>query len=167
MKLPEAREQFIQAWGALGTSWGINKAMAQIQAILLISPDPLSTEEIMEQLNISRGNANMNIRALVDWGIVHKVYKAGERKDFFTSEKDIWELARQVAGERKRRELDPVLKMLTQVSMVEDDQSKEVKEFKKMTAAIEKFGKKAASTLDTFVKADQHWFFGLFSRKKK
>ena len=167
MKLPEAREQFIQAWGAHGTSWGINKAMAQIQALLLIAPEPLSTEDIMEQLNISRGNANMNIRALIDWGIVHKVYKAGERKDFFTSEKDIWELARQVAGERKRRELDPVLKMLDQVAKVEEDQSKEVKEFKKVTREIEKFSHKAASTLDMFVKADQHWFFGLFTRKRK
>ena len=167
MKLEEAREQFIQAWGTLGSSWGINKAMAQIQAILLIAPEPLSTEEIMEQLNISRGNANMNIRALIDWGIVHKVYKTGERKDFFTSEKDIWDLARRVATERKRRELDPVLKMLQQVSKVDDNQSREVKEFKKITTEIEKFGHKAATTLDLFAKADQHWFFGLFTRKKK
>lgn len=167
MKLQEAQKQFIQVWGALGTSWGINKAMAQIQAILLVSPEPLSTEEIMEKLNISRGNANMNLRALIDWGIVHKVYKTGERKDFFSSEKDIWDLARQVAAERKRRELDPVLKMLSQVSQVKDNQTKEVAEFKKMTRDIEKFALKAASTLDLFAKADQHWFFGLFTKKKK
>ncbi len=166
MKLEEAQEQFIQAWGALGTSWGINKAMAQIQAILLISPEPLSTEDIMEKLNISRGNANMNLRALIDWGIVYKVYKTGERKDYFASEKQIWDLARQVAAERKRRELDPVLRMLQQVSKVEGGAPKDIHEFKKVTKDIEKFAKKAASSLEMFAKADQHWFFGLFTKKK-
>ena len=72
MQLDEARQKFIQSWGTLGSAWGINKAMGQIHALLLVSEDPLSTEEVMEELQISRGNANMNIRALMDWGIVEK-----------------------------------------------------------------------------------------------
>ena len=70
MELPEAKERFIQAWGGFGSQWGINRSMAQVHALLLVSPDPLSTEDVMEQLNISRGNANMNLRALIDWNLV-------------------------------------------------------------------------------------------------
>ena len=90
MKLTESREKFINAWGTLATSWGINRTMAQVHALLLVSPDPLSTEEVMEELKISRGNANMNIRTLIDWGLLFKETKAGERKEFFRAEKDLW-----------------------------------------------------------------------------
>ncbi len=67
MELPVAKDKFIQAWGGFGSQWGINRSMAQVHALLLVSPDPLSTEDVMDQLNISRGNANMNLRALIDW----------------------------------------------------------------------------------------------------
>src|SRR5262245_37020843 len=97
MKYIEAKEELIQAWGNLGNSWGLNKTMAQIHALLMVSPRPLSTEDIMEELLISRGNANMNVRALLDWGIISRVSVAGERKEYFKSEKDIWAMARQVA----------------------------------------------------------------------
>ena len=89
MKLTEGKEKFIQAWGTLGSSWGINRTMAQVHALLLIAPESLCAEDIMEELNISRGNANMNIRALMDWGLVSKELKSGERKEFFSAEKDI------------------------------------------------------------------------------
>src|SRR6188474_963118 len=112
MKLNEAQDKFIQAWGTLGSSWGINRTMAQIHALLLVSPDALSTEEIMEDLNISRGNANMNIRALLDWNLVYKELKPGERREYFSAEKDIWKVATQVIRERRKRELEPVLKVL-------------------------------------------------------
>ena len=102
MELQEAKQKFISTWGTLGTLWGINKAMAQIHALLFVSPKPLSMEDIMEALEISRGNASMNIRGLLDWGIVYKVNVAGERKEFFTSEKDVTELSRQIAKERSR-----------------------------------------------------------------
>jgi len=68
MKLDEAKQQFIQAWGTLGSNWGVSRSMAQVHAILMISPEAMTTEEIMEELNISRGNANMNVRDLIDWG---------------------------------------------------------------------------------------------------
>ena len=89
MEYQEAKEKFISTWGSLGTLWGINKAMAQIQALLFISTKPLSMEDIMEDLKISRGNTSMNLRQLIDWGIVTKVLVSGERKEFFTTEKDV------------------------------------------------------------------------------
>ena len=102
MEFEEAREKYIHAWGALGSSWGINRTMAQIHALLLVSTEPISTEDIMDELQVSRGNANMNIRTLIDWGLAKKIVKSGERRDFFITEKDIWELGVQVVKERKK-----------------------------------------------------------------
>ena len=110
MKLTEAKAQFISSWGAFGTHWGINRTMAQIHALLLISPDPITQDDIMEQLNISRGNVNMNTRDLIGWGLVDRVLIPGERKEFFTAEKDIWKVATQIIKERKKRELEPKIK---------------------------------------------------------
>lgn len=159
MKLAEAKEKLIQAWGNLGYSWGLNKVMAQIHALLLISPKPLSTEDIMKELNISRGNANMNIRALLDWGIIYRVSIAGERKEFFKSEKDIWALARQVVKERRKRELEPILKTLKEVQDVSGESNEELKEFKKITKELKGFAEKSDGLLSTFVGAQESWFW--------
>ena len=86
MQLDEAKEKFTQSWGTLGSSWGINRTMAQIHALLLVTNKPLCAEDIMASLQISRGNANMNLRALMDWGLVHKEFKTGERREFFTGD---------------------------------------------------------------------------------
>jgi DNA-binding transcriptional regulator GbsR (MarR family) len=162
MEFNEAKDKFIHSWGVLGSSWGINKTMAQIHALLLISPKPLSTEDIMEELNISRGNANMNIRALLDWGIAMKDYQPGERKEFFVAEKDLWETTKQVTLERRKRELEPIIKMLGQVKDVTNDKTEETKEFIKMTKELSQFADKSDAMLEKFVKADSHWFFGSF-----
>ena len=159
MKYKEAKQELIQAWGVLGHSWGLNKTMAQIHALLLISPEPLSTEEIMEDLSISRGNANMNIRALLDWNIVYRVLKPGERKEFFKSEKDVWTLARQVVKERRKRELEPILKVLREVSDVENDGTEKTKEKKKVVKELRGFGEKSDSILDKFEKSEESWFW--------
>lgn len=159
MKYTEAKEELIQAWGNLGYSWGLNKTMAQIHALLMISPKPLSTEDIMQELNISRGNANMNIRALLEWRIVYRVSVSGERKEYFKSEKDIWILARQVAKERKNRELEPILKVLREVNEVQNDGTEETKEFKKIVKDMKGFAEKSDAMLDTFVKAEESWFW--------
>ena len=163
MEYREGKEKFIQAWGALGSSWGINKAMAQIHALLLISKNPLSTEEIMEELKISRGNANMNIRALIDWGIVQKENKLGERKEYFTAGKDIWELARQVSRERRRREIEPIIKILEQVQDVKGNDMN-VEEFKEVTKDLRDFSLKVDGVLDKFIKSDQNWFYKLLMK---
>ena len=97
MEFNEAKAQFLQTWGALGSQWGINKTMAQIHALLMISPDSLSMEDVMEELQISRGNASMNLRGLIDWGIVYKEYKPGERREYFKADQDVDSLARKIA----------------------------------------------------------------------
>ena len=160
MQLAEAKAQFIANWGRFGTNWGINRTMAQIHALLLVSPDNLSADEVMEQLNISRGNANMNLRELMDWGLVQKVIVPGERKEFFTAEKDIWKVARQIVKERKKRELDLMIPVLKELSEVEGDKrDKAVKTFTDTIQNIRKFSEQADKTLDTMIKADEHWFW--------
>lgn len=161
MKLAEAKKQFIASWGAFGTHWGINRTMAQIHALLMVSPDPLTQDDIMEELNVSRGNVNMNIRDLVDWGLVERVIIPGERKDFFSAEKDIWKVATQIVKERKKRELEPMMKLLDQLENVEGDKKdKAVKQFTDTVSGIKKFSKQADNMLDVLVKADENWFVG-------
>lgn len=160
----QGREKFIQAWGNLGSSWGINKAMAQIQALLLVSVDPLSTEDIMEELQMSRGNVNMNIRALLDWGIVTKAYKPGERKAYFVTEKDIMKLALHVTRERRRREIEPILDILAELKTVNSGDKEKVKEFKKVTSDISDFAGKVDGMLEKFVKSGKSWFYKLLMK---
>jgi DNA-binding transcriptional regulator GbsR (MarR family) len=161
MKLTEAKQQFISSWGAFGTHWGINRTMAQIHALLLITPDPLTQDDIMEQLNISRGNTNMNIRELINWGLVERVLLTGERKEYFSAEKDIWKVVKQIVKERKKRELEPMLKLLDQLEEVEGDKrDKNVKSFVDTISGIKKLGRQADKTLDAMIRAEESWFVG-------
>ncbi|HVZ56937.1 MAG TPA: MarR family transcriptional regulator [Chitinophagaceae bacterium] len=165
MKLSEAKQQFISSWGAFGTHWGINRTMAQIHALLLVSASPLSQDNIMEELNISRGNANMNIRELINWGLVERVLLPGERKEFFVAEKDIWKVVRQIIKERKKRELEPMLRLLDQLEDVEGDRKdKEVKTFVETVGGIKKFGHQADRTLDLMVRAEENWFLSALGK---
>ena len=159
MKLIEARQQFISSWGAFGTHWGINRTKAQIHALLLISPDPLTQDDIMEQLNISRGNTNMNIRELINWGLVERVLLSGERKEYFTAEKDIWKVVKQIVKERKKRELEPMLQLLDKLEEVDGDKKdKHVKLFVDTVSSIKKLGRQADKTLDKMIKVEESWF---------
>jgi DNA-binding transcriptional regulator GbsR (MarR family) len=161
MKLTEAKQQFISSWGAFGTHWGINRTMAQIHALLLISPDPMTQDDIMQELDISRGNTNMNIRELINWGLVERILLSGERKEYFSAEKDIWKVMKQIVKERKKRELEPMLQLLDKLVEVEGDKrDKQVKTFVDTVSGIKKLGRQANKTLDVMVKADEHWFVG-------
>lgn len=161
MKLTEAKAQFISSWGAFGTHWGINRTMAQIHALLMVSPSPMSQDDIMEALDISRGNVNMNIRDLISWGLVDRVLLPGERREYFSAEKDIWKVATQIIKERKKRELDPMLKLLSQLENVDGDKKDpETKQFLDTVSGIRKFGGQADKMLDVMVKADESWFLG-------
>lgn len=161
MKLTEAKQQFILNWGVLGTQWGINRTMAQIHALLLVSIEPMSADEIMAELQISRGNTNMNVRELMDWGIVEKILKPGERKEFFSAEKDIWVVAMRIIKERKRREVEPILNVLEQLKEIDEDKNdKDAKQFIKMIGDIQKFSTQASKGIDGMVKMDEHWFTG-------
>ncbi len=161
MTLPEGKDKFLQAWGSLGSSWGINRTMAQIHALLLISPHSLCADDIIKELKISRGNANMNLRALIDWGLVFKELKPGERKEFFVAEKDMWEVVRNIIIHRKKRELEPILKVLDDLSRVEGTDP-DSEEFANMIKEIKLFSNKADSTLETLIKSDANWFVGTF-----
>jgi DNA-binding transcriptional regulator GbsR (MarR family) len=161
MKLTEARQQFISSWGAFGTHWGINRTMAQIHALLLVSPDPMTQDQIMEELNISRGNTNMNIRELINWALVERVILPGERKEFFSAEKDIWKVVRLIVKERKKRELDPMLRLLDQLEEVEGDKrDKNIKTFIETVGGIKRLGRQADKTLDVMIRAEENWFLG-------
>ncbi|MES2704681.1 MAG: MarR family transcriptional regulator [Bacteroidota bacterium] len=161
MKLDDAKKQFIQNWGVLGTQWGINRTMAQIHALLLVSAEPMSADEIMQELMISRGNTNMNVRELMDWGIVEKILKPGERKEFFLAEKDIWKVAMRIIRERKRREVEPILDALNQLKEIDNAKSdKEAKVFIDTITDIQKFANQASKGVDGLVKMDEHWFTG-------
>ena len=161
MKLSEAKQQFISSWGAFGTQWGINRTMAQIHALLLVSIRPLTQDELMEELTISRGNVNMNIRELIGWGLVDRVIISGERKEYFTAEKDIWKVATQIIKERKKRELDPMIRLLGQLENIDGDKKdKEVQQFTQVIGSIKKLGVQADKTLDLLIKADENWFTG-------
>ena len=161
MKLTEAKQQFISNWGAYGTHWGINRTMAQIHALLLVSPDPMTQDDIMEELNISRGNTNMNIRELINWGLVERVLVPGERKEFFSAEKDIWKVVKQIVKERKKRELEPMLQLLDRLEEVEGDKKdKQVKTFIDTVSSIKKLGRQADKTLDMMIRAEESWFVG-------
>lgn len=147
----------------MGSQWGINRTMAQIHALLIIAAHPLTAEEIMEQLSISRGNTNMNVRELIDWGLLQKVIVPGERKEFFTAEKDIWKVATLIMYQRKKRELDPMVKVLNQLSEVEGDKNDaDVKAFTETIGNIKKFTGQAEKTLDTMIKAEENWFWSSF-----
>lgn len=161
MNLTQGKEKFIQAWGTLGSNWGINRTMAQIHALLLISPRALSADEIMEELKISRGNTNMNVRALMDWGLVFKELKAGERKEFFYAEKDMWKVAMQVVKERRKRELEPLLGIMSELKSVTDS-SEEGEQFQSTIEDLDKVIAKADRTLELVIKADENWFVNNF-----
>jgi DNA-binding transcriptional regulator GbsR (MarR family) len=158
MEFKDAKNKFVQTWGALGSQWGINKTMAQIHALLMISAEPLSMEDIMDELHISRGNASMNLRALMDWGIIYKEYKAGERREYFTSEKDLDELAVKIAQERSKREIKPALKVLKEVSSsVKTDTSVEAKHFTEQTTKLYDFVLKADNMLEKATEFKDNW----------
>ncbi len=161
MDLREGKMKFIQSWGTLGSCWGITRAMAELHALLLVSPDPMTTDDVMESLKISRGCANTNIRELIDWGLVHKVLRPGERKEYFEAEKDLWKAMRQIIIHRKKKELEPMLMVLDDLSSVQE-KCPESEEFCKMIREIKLFSGKANTSLDRLIKSDSSFFLKVF-----
>ncbi len=163
MNLPEAREKFIQSWGSLGSQWGINKTMAQIHALLLISAEPLTTEEVMEELQVSRGNANINLRELINWQLVRRETRAGERKDFFVAEKDMWTVFRLIFKERKKREIDPMIQIIHQLGDVKGDKKNpEYKVFSEVLKDLNTLTNKGDKMMELVIKSDESWFLNTF-----
>lgn len=113
--IADARERFIAAWGQMGGVWGISRTMAEVHALLYITDEPLCTDEVMERLQISRGNASMSLRALMDWGIIVRTHKRGDRKEYFRAEQDVWAMARAIVRERLKREVEPLVAGLYEI----------------------------------------------------
>ncbi len=111
-RLQEVEDQFVGLWRTMSSLWGISPTMAQIHGLLYISGAALSMDEIMERLGISRGNVSMNLSKLVEWGLVRRVHKRGDRRDYYESLSDVWEMFTLVLAQRKRREVDPILSTL-------------------------------------------------------
>lgn len=110
--LREARDRFIALWGQMACNWGIPRTMAEVHALLFIVDEPMNTDDVMQRLGISRGNASMTLRSLQEWGVVSRVHIRGDRKEYFQAEQDVWKLFRTILRERKKREIDPLLDAL-------------------------------------------------------
>lgn len=163
MELKEAKDHFIQTWGTLGTNWGINRTMAQIHALLLVSNEALSTEDVMGKLNISRGNSNMNLRELITWGLVRKEIKPGERKEYFVAEKDMWEVSKCIIRERKKRELDQIKRTIDHLASVEGDKKdEEYQEFVSLIDDMKNLTTSAYKVLNRLSMAEKNWLLKKF-----
>jgi DNA-binding transcriptional regulator GbsR (MarR family) len=139
--------KFILHWGEMGARWGINRTVAQIHALLFLSPKPLNAEEIADALSIARSNVSTSLRELQSWGIIRVVHVLGDRRDHFESMKDVWELFRQVLDERKRREVDPTLTILRDC-LIEADKA----------GAGERYAKQRLGELLEFFETTTAWY---------
>ena len=167
MELDQAKQQFINLWGNFGTQWGINRSMAQVHALLLSSSRVLCTENVMEALAISRGNANMNLRELMNWNLIYKDSVQGDRREYFRAEKDMWEVAKRIVRERKRREIEPLMQHLAELGNIEGENTPEKKEFTKTIGDISNLVAKLDGATNKLIKADEHIFFGMLLKMFK
>lgn len=164
-QLQHAKDEFVTQWGAIGNSWVINRTMAQIHALLMISPEPLSTDQVMEELKISRGNANRNLRELIGWGLIRSIVRKGERKEFFEAEKDVWTMFCTIARERKRREIDPVQDILLRCKeQTEDLTGTEAETFQKQIKELTDFVSTTGSLMDRVASSKQSKLLSVASR---
>src|SRR6266480_2308422 len=154
--LSEARDQFVSQWGVIGSAWGVNRTMAQIHALLITASSALSTEEVMAERKISRGNAHSNLRDLVSWGLIRSVVRKGERKEFFEAEKDVWRMFCIVIRERRRRELRPALAVLKECSeRTKGLKGNEANAFNKQLKALADFLELANSVITKVSQSEQ------------
>ena len=156
MELTAAREKFLDTWGQMGSNWGISKTMAQVHGLLLISTKPLNTDQIMEHLDISRGNVHCNIAELQEWELIRKNKIDGCRKDYYEAEKDIWTVFVKIVKQRKKRELEPIIGVLDKLKALEcncDGSS----EFCKVIEDIHLFSTKTDKALENIVTSKSSW----------
>lgn len=155
MKLDQAKAAFIDQWGAMSSSWGIPRSMAQVHAVLLVSHEALNTDDIMSATKFSRGNVSMSVKDLVEWGLIYKVFKSGDRRDYYEAEKDMWIVMRRIIAERKRKELSPVIRQIERLSDVSDKDANphELLAFKSVLKDIHDMGKSTDNFLNLFIDA--------------
>jgi len=145
--LDRSKALFIRRWGELSGYWGINRTMAELHALLYISADALCTDDIMSALQISRGNTSMNLRQLVDWGLISRVHRKGDRKEYFTAETDVWEMFQTIVRERRRREVEPIIETIDRcrrmaaegMADLPDEQRREAEVYLQRLASMDDF----------------------------
>jgi DNA-binding transcriptional regulator GbsR (MarR family) len=145
--LQEAKNLLVRRWGEMGGYWGINRTMAEIHALLFATRQPLCTDDIMEQLKISRGNASMNLRALVDWGLIERVHQLGDRKEYFQADTDVWHMFETIMRERRRREVEPIIATIDRCcekvekvpTAASQSEAKDIQEFRRRIVELRRF----------------------------
>lgn len=162
MEFNERKKIFIDRWGKLSCNWGICKGMAQIHALLLISPRPLSAGCIIDELNMSSGSVNMHIRDLIDWGLVFRK-QTDSRKDFFVAEKDIVLVMHNIIEHRKRKELDPIMSLLDEMDNTSATCEDSI-EFTKVLSDIKNISVKVDNMMDTILRTEKNWLVNTFLR---
>ncbi len=143
----ESKNLLVRRWGEMGGYWGINRTMAEIHALLFVTRQPLCTDDIMDRLKISRGNASMNLRALVDWGLIERVHKIGDRKEYFQADTDVWRMFETIMRERRRREVEPVITTIDRcremvagrLTGLQETDPKDIKEYRRRLDELRNF----------------------------
>ena len=154
--LAQARDEFVSQWGAIGNAWGINRTMSQIHALLITAPQAMTTDEVMDELRISRGNANGNLRELTSWGLIRSVVRKGERKEYFEAEKDVWKMFCTITRERRRREISPAIDVLQNVAAkTQNLASPEAIAFTQQMNDLRHFLQTADSVMEKVARAEQ------------
>ena len=153
--LGQSKALLVRRWGEMGGYWGINRTMAEIHALLFVSARPLCTDDIMAQLHVSRGNASMNLRALVDWGLIERVHQLGDRKEYFQADTDVWHMFETIMRERRRREVEPIIATIDRCrEMVAGSEAAsagaagETQEFRRRLAEFQDFLKTMSALFD-------------------
>jgi DNA-binding transcriptional regulator GbsR (MarR family) len=154
----DCKDRFIETWGELGNNWGISKSMAQLHALLLLSPHPMKVEQILNKLNISAGMVSMNLRNLMDWGLIYNTNIDGDRCEYYFAEKNLNIIFKRILEHRKKRELDPILDKMQEISKCacKCDESKELV---RITNEITDYANKADKLFEVMIKTDSHWLF--------
>lgn len=122
----KSQQLFIRRWGEMGANWGISRTMAEIHALLFVTSQPICTDDVMERLQVSRGNASVNLRQLLNWGLIHREHKPGDRKEYFACETDVWQMFQTITRERRRREVEPIVETIDRCRVMVDEQASQI-----------------------------------------
>lgn len=148
VRFEAARLLFIRRWGEMAASWGISRTMAEIHALLYLAAEPLCTDDVMEQLEVSRGSASTNLRQLVNWGLINRIHRRNDRKEYFDAEKDVWQMFEIISRERRRREVQPIVETIERCKEMIEADSKRISGQRRKDA--EAFKKRFTDILDFF-----------------
>ncbi len=159
----QAKVLFIRRWGEMGASWGISRTMAEVHALLYLAVEPLCTDDVMDQLAISRGSASMNLRELVNWGLIQRIHRRGDRKEYFEAETDVWQMFETITRERRRREVLPIMETIERcLTMIDQERggfrgqrAKEAESYRKRFADIHEFCDNMNAIFNLISKAGQ------------